>query len=938
MKLIALLLFIAFSFSGFAVLAQTQQDSLLQQMAEQSIPLANGYDNQLLDGTNEPGVDNETYLGIKNFWNKDIVGNFFANIGQVTGRWLAEWINGWLAETVRFLTTYLRTFVLNPDLLTGLSQNQSAAAGQTDDISPFIQQSTNVIYAIALNILLILFILSVWRYWTEAAWHAGVSVFGAVGRLIFTISIILAWRSLYAMEIKISNEMIQALYFQSADQIQVLDVGMGNLVKSGLAANSGLVAQSLGNVSDPNAVNSVGGAIGGLVSIVGLVIFLVFALVLIAQLLIILILKALQTALLAVQYMFAPFFLVFFATPDTSSIASGYIKSFIEVSLWTFLWVGLLKIMTILLFASMSPWGKILLSIGVMQLMIQAPGFLARAKLSPLSSVVSAGLMSKNAVGQALSLGQTMVNKAGSIISGSKHEAGNSVAMGGFSPPKLAWRADANDNGSSLSLLKTIGLPRPIERSGTGRSVTKAGGKTLRVPSLDGATGGQQFIPRAQSLGLPYEPNLSGVGYGSEKAFAALAKMNEPGEPGPVTNRIGELSRIEDHSGEEAGLTGSLDAKPWAEPGIFEADTALSPYAFDPPALLPRPEEHIESELLSVGDMPESDSTQMRGYFPAVADPNSHMENESWSERHRLPGLNNLATGSLKGAALVLGRSLNPIAVSRCLNPDPTTNVHVPARSDQFSLSINSSYSDSSTNLDASEIDESYPSSLENVRRIRSGSADLNAGNAISLASQGRRTGSDSFAKTGEQTRVPGFIFDGNSDVRFSSVFLTGAGSIVGQASSGIEHGGSPAQSALVDLDEPPLTAIDPNPRSALQRAEVQSDAPANRIKTTVNSLPSEILPVGSGLQNRTYCRSNQLAMGYILNDLKSAGFQDCHLQNPHIVDTMLDLYEDNPTLLYGGADPRILQSAAFAANSLPPSAFTREKALHFYKEVERLT
>ena len=76
-------------------------------------------------------------------------------------------------------------------------------------------------------------------------------------------------------------------------------------------------------------------------------IYLILGGILVAELVYILVLKAIQTALLCAQYMFAPFFLVFFALPDTESVATGFVRSFVEVSLWTFVWVGMLKVFTV---------------------------------------------------------------------------------------------------------------------------------------------------------------------------------------------------------------------------------------------------------------------------------------------------------------------------------------------------------------------------------------------------------------------------------------------------------------------------------------------------------------------------------------------------------------------------------------------------------------
>lgn len=366
--------------------------------------------NTLL-GTGELGYINDTYMGIKRFWGDDIIGNLFQNIGQLIGKWISEWINGWVADTVRFLTAFLRTFVLNPNIAVNGIQN-GPGAGQPDDISPYIRAAADVMYGIAVDLLLLLFILAIWKYWADAAWRGGAGLMGAVGRLIFTAALLLAWPTIYAFIIQITNEMIQAIYFNSADDIMRLDAAMASAVKGGLMAGAGLLAHAFAPVVGGAAGGLALGLVGEIVAFAGLVIYLIIGGILIAQLIYILVLKAIQTALLTAQYMFGPIFLVFFATPDTENVASGYVKSFVEVSLWTFVWVGMLKIMVIILFSDFNPWGKIVMAIGVLQLMIQVPSFLARAQISPMSDFVSAGLIT----GGLLGMGKALANKGGDLM------------------------------------------------------------------------------------------------------------------------------------------------------------------------------------------------------------------------------------------------------------------------------------------------------------------------------------------------------------------------------------------------------------------------------------------------------------------------------------------------------------------------------------------
>ncbi|HEY9715078.1 MAG TPA: hypothetical protein V6C72_16530, partial [Chroococcales cyanobacterium] len=392
------------------------QTTLVQQSAEQNVQgVITNVNNQLLQSS-DVGVMNDTYMGITKFWGDNIIGNLFSNIGQVIGRWLSELVNGPVSDAVRFLTGILRTFVLNPNIAVNGTQN--TGPGATDDISPYVRQAADIVYGIAVDLLLLLFILSIWRYWTDAAVGGRGNLMGSVGRLIFTSGMMLAWPTFYAFEIQITNEMIQAIYFNSTSQVMMLDAAMATAVKGGLLAGLGLLAKVFAPVLgggaglDSVALEAGTSTIGGIVSFAGLLIFLVLGGILIAELIYIIILKATQTAILTAQYMFAPVFLVFFASPDTENIASGFVKSFVEVSLWTFVWVGMLKILVILLFSNFNPWGKIILAIGVLQLMVEVPGFLAKAQISPASDFVSAGLITAGIAKMATSMGQKVSSKA----------------------------------------------------------------------------------------------------------------------------------------------------------------------------------------------------------------------------------------------------------------------------------------------------------------------------------------------------------------------------------------------------------------------------------------------------------------------------------------------------------------------------------------------
>ncbi len=485
--------------------------------------------------TRESGRQNDVYNGLAAWAGDDIFTNLFSNIGQVIGRWLSEFIDGWVSSTVQFLSSFLRTFVLNPNIaVSGVQNTPGQAAAGADDISPYVREAAGTMYGIAIDLLLLLFILCIWKFWAEAAWRGGGHILGAVGRLIFTAGLMLAWPTIYAFEIQITNEMIQAIYFTGGDQITQLDVALTAAVKAGLVATTGLLANAFAPVIGGAVGGAVGGTVGGLIAFAGLVIYLILGVVLITQIVYILVLKAIQTGLLTAQYMFAPIFLVFFATPDTENITAGFVRSFCEVSLWTFVWVGLLKIMVIILYSQFNPWGKITMAVGILQIMIQVPTFLARAQISPMSDFISAGLIT----GGLMKGASALANKAsGAMTQFSRYVTGDMYGARGMPTSKKVGMENTPTGAANPELMESL--------KGAGKGVTPGG-----VPKKDGAPGalGKDIEsplskkPAAtdedamkkklaeSGLGAPEGKHVSPIGATPESASAAALKKMTPAE------------------------------------------------------------------------------------------------------------------------------------------------------------------------------------------------------------------------------------------------------------------------------------------------------------------------------------------------------------------------------------------------------------------------
>ncbi len=462
------------------------------------------------------GSVNDTYRGLHQWFNDDVVGNLFSQIGQLIGKWISELINGWIADTVQFLAAFLRVFVLNPNIaVNGLNGSQN------DGISPYIRQGADVMYGIAVDLLLLLFILAIWKYWAEASWRGGGNLMGAVGRLIFTAGLMLAFPTLYAFEIQITNEMIKAIYFNSSDQVLMLDSALASAVRGGILAGVGGLASAFAPLLGGLGLGIIGGTVGEVFAFAGLVIFLILGGILITELIYILVLKAIQTALLTAQYMFAPIFLVFFATPDTENVATGFVKAFVETSLWTFVWVGLLKIMVIVMFSDYNPWGKILIAVGVLQMMIQVPSFLARAQISPMSDFITAGLITGGLLKMFGWMGKTAQSRVGQ-------------AVDYFNNQKYGARGLAQTSNTHLNGLNTQSSNPGLESSL--KDATKTGkdvaGSPPKKPTGPVGPDGKPIVgPHAKKPGDgkdPLDPTKTAAAAGAEGKKVATPGAGDP--------------------------------------------------------------------------------------------------------------------------------------------------------------------------------------------------------------------------------------------------------------------------------------------------------------------------------------------------------------------------------------------------------------------------
>ncbi len=322
---------------------QAPYTDMVTQLAEQDIPFYNWL-NGVINTGNQGSNGTDTYQGLQYFFNSTIGLGWLPNIGDLLAKWFSEIVTGWVAPVGAYLSGWVMEFVFNPDVSIG-----------TDQFSRSIQTLSYGVRDLSNDLLLLFFIFGIWRYWTQAAWGGGQTMLSAVGRIIATEGLIIAWPTLYHYAILISNACINVFVPIQPNSQYANELGMAvfNAIKAGLtplAFDWVSIPQTLAqfpNVGITTTLTSIASTVA--VSFVGLIVTLLLLSALLVGLVSFLILKITQLVTIIAAFVFGPFFLTFLVSPDTEGYTSNFVTSFLEVSLWTFIWAGFLRMLILIL-------------------------------------------------------------------------------------------------------------------------------------------------------------------------------------------------------------------------------------------------------------------------------------------------------------------------------------------------------------------------------------------------------------------------------------------------------------------------------------------------------------------------------------------------------------------------------------------------------------
>lgn len=514
--------------------------SLVYQMAEQNIPMS-GAINGILD-TSFGGMGD--VLGIS---------DFFSSIWEA--------IKKLIHDLATLLAAGLLYVCMNPMLPIDTG---NIPAGMDQTVVAIIR-TANMVRDLATDLSLLLLLLAIWRFWTIGSWKGQPgSWMSAVGRFIFAIGLVLAWPIIFNFQIHVTNEMLLRSFFQTPQDMELLVSTIDQALQFTMIGISGALMSALAPVFGAITGSALGGpvgtiagaALGGITGAVGVILFMIFGLVFITEVIYFLVLKAIQIALLTAQYVFAPLFLICFISPDTEHVGSAFIRSFIEVSLWSFVWLGLLKVLCIIC-AAPGTAAQVLLIIGVLQIMIQVPAFLGRAQISPISEFVTAGAFT------------------GMITQGFS-QAGNSIKNAAVNYAKRETSGKFASYGTPETISQSLNV-KPFERDQLDRlnQMMNASTSTQAPPPRNGNTSPPQASApfTATQSGNDKQTTAKGSGASTGTATGAPA-----GVGGGTTGNTGDSKTLKtsEQTNVEDGNASPPSKKGQGEPST-ETDAGSSP-------------------------------------------------------------------------------------------------------------------------------------------------------------------------------------------------------------------------------------------------------------------------------------------------------------------------------------------------------------------------
>jgi len=535
--------------------ASVGSSSLAVQSAEQQAVNFSWLTNLLnwIGVTSDPN-SNDITNGIQNFWNN--TGKlWFTNLGALISQYVEQIVQYIVEPIVQLLTSVMVQFAYNPDVSVGIDQFSL----NVQDLAMWVRYLSN-------DLLLLFFILSIWRYWANAAWKGG-SMMGAVARIIVAAGATTAWPTIYHYVILISNALTEYLINQNVLNATTISNAVATAISNlanPISQNNAVFSFASSMLSSGQSV-LVTGVMTPIIFMAQLLLVLAIGLAIVGSIVVFFTMKVIQIIIIIAAFVFAPFFLCLLVSPDTDSVVSGFIRSFVETSLWTFVWTIFLMMFVFALGVNggatdlgtltnvsqnpRNPWFVLFLELGILQAMIQTPGYLSRGKISEAGEFLELFALWK--------IGKSAANQ----LFGADGYASKAYRYLNRHPYNPLTRGKDN---ASLSLGGANALPEAGKQLNSLNEVKRAGAASVVGPG---------FIPGA--IGGAAMAGLGGAGLRD----AAQGRMGRTAVPGqdPVASWLAQSRAATAAAMRTAGTPTNANLPGGQEPGSDPGDPLINP-------------------------------------------------------------------------------------------------------------------------------------------------------------------------------------------------------------------------------------------------------------------------------------------------------------------------------------------------------------------------
>lgn len=353
---------------------------------------------------NQIGYINDTYMGIKRFWGDDIIGNLFQNFGQLIGKWISEWINGFFADTVKLLMYCIEALILNPFFaLRGICNPAPHFENQT--LFFYIRSAIDLVYGVVGGFLLLGSLSKIRQSnSSDAVRRAGIFQCSVIALLL------IAGPWIYRVVFQLTDVFVSRTFVFDPECTRPVGDALCSALKGGLMAGAGLLAHAFAPLVGGVAGGLALGLIGETVALVGLIVYCCISIVLMLQLLYMFMVAIVQSFLFTLSIIAGPIAFACGGTSRLQKFSAAYVSVWIDLILWLASSVVLITSLRFLLFSDLNPWFKILLAMCNLQAMIFAPLALSYLRISPMSKY-----MGLNPI-QGLAAGITQVAKMASDV------------------------------------------------------------------------------------------------------------------------------------------------------------------------------------------------------------------------------------------------------------------------------------------------------------------------------------------------------------------------------------------------------------------------------------------------------------------------------------------------------------------------------------------